>query len=46
MHETMGLSGTDSLWILGRPYNLGGCDTDHLYHKMLGVKDIRAGLAR
>ena len=24
MHETMGLSGTDCLWILGNPYNLGG----------------------
>ena len=24
MHETMGLSGTDCLWILGKPYSLGG----------------------
>ena len=26
MHETMGLSGTDCLWILGKPYSLGGWD--------------------
>ena len=26
MHETIGLSGTDCLWIFGKPYNLGGWD--------------------
>ena len=30
MHETMGLSGMDCLWILGIPYNLGDCDPDGL----------------
>ena len=26
MHETMGLIGTECLWILGKSYNLGGWD--------------------
>ena len=30
MHETMGLRGTDSLWILGRPYILGGWEPEGL----------------
>ena len=37
MHETMGLSGMDCLWILGKPYNLGGLGPD-------GPKSIVDGL--
>ena len=32
MHETMGLSGTDCLWIFGNPYNLGGWDPKQGYN--------------
>ena len=37
MHETMGLSGTACLWILGKPYNLGGWDPVGLSLLYIGV---------